>query len=316
MLATETDLGALQAEAESLAGFLRAEVRTFDKGHRSVELEPDAPVAAALLWKAIGWSPVFADWVLVEPEREQGEVRIQARLEEYRSWDMDFTLTGRDLPAKRRLVEDDGQGVGFAITDETGGGIDAPIRAVIADTNEVVPQSESYTRWCAQSMAECAFNCMYRTGVEVRPVDAIAKLGSRPWPLLVPGALELGSDVYCQPPQPGFTEPHKQGNYQIAHRSVEALVDFLKAIECDALALGPLLPGDKLTVKGSIVALTRDTDELWALPSLRPETHYGVGHLGGVPVIIEQRAAVTNVHTNPRRLADLKAVLEARGAEP
>lgn len=178
-----------------MAGFLRAEVRTFDKGHRSVELEPDAPVAAALLWKAIGWSPVFADWVLVEPEREQGEVRIQARLEEYRSWDMDFTLTGSDLPAKRRLVEDDGQGVGFAITDETGGGIDAPILAVIADTNEVVPQSESY---------------------------------------------------------------------QIAYRSVEALVDFLKAIECDVILV--IRPLSAQTAPQSVGRLRRSHDRWCSNP--------------------------------------------------
>jgi len=312
MLAKETDLNALQAEAESLAEFLRAEVRTFGKGHRPVELEPDAPVAAALLWKAVGWSPVFEDWVMVEPERQKGEARIQERLEEYRSWGSGFTVTGSDLPARRRLVEDDGQGVGFAITDESAGGIDAPTLAVIADTNEVVPESESYTRWCAQSMAECAFNCMYQTVVEVRPVDAIAKRGAQPWPLLVPGARQLGPDLYCQPPQPGFTEPHEEGSYQLAHRSIEALVAFLQTLECDAIALGALLPGDKVTVKGTIAALTRDNDELRALPALEPETHHGVGQLGGVPVILEQRAGKTNLYTNPRRLADLKAVLKAR----
>lgn len=63
----------------------------------------------------------------------------------------------------------------------------------------------------------------------------------------------------------------------------------------------------------TIAALTHDTDEFRALPSAKPESLYVVGHLGGVPVIIEQHAGKTNVHTTPRRLADLKAVLDQRG---
>ena len=107
MLSKKTDLQALQVEAEALASFLRTELRTFSKQHRPVELEPDAPAAAALLWKAVGWSPVFEKSALEEPESGTGEVRIQHRLEDYRSWGDGFTLTGSDLPAKRRLVMDD-----------------------------------------------------------------------------------------------------------------------------------------------------------------------------------------------------------------
>lgn len=310
MLSKKTDLRALEAETEALASFLRTQLRTFSKQHRPVELEPDAPAAAALLWKAVGWSPVFEKWGLAPPERDAGEVRIQARLEEYRSWENGFTLTGSDLPAKRRLVSDDGQGVGFGVTDEQADEVDAPTFAVISDTNKVVPDFKSYTRFCAHTMAECVFSRLYRTEVEVRPAGAIATAGTKPWPLLIPGALQLTQDLYCEPPTPGATQPHSKGKYKLAHLSVEALLSFLQSVELEAVSLKP--PGDRLALPRKLAEFARDSDQLRPLPSLKPDTAYFVGDLGGVPVIVREVADDSSAYTNPRRLADLHAVIDAR----
>lgn len=310
MLSKKTDLRALQAEAEALASFLRTQLRTFSKQHRPVELEPDAPAAAALLWKAVGWSPVFEKWGLAEPEREPGEVLIQARLEEYRSWENGFTRTGNDLPVKRRLVSDDGQGVGFVVTDEKADEIDAPTLAVIADTNKVVPESKSYTRFCAHTMAECVFRRMYQTEIEVRPSGAIAAGGTKPWPLLIPGARQLTEDLYCEPPGAGAAQPHKQGKYRLAHLSVEALLSFLQTLEFEALTLDP--PGDFLKLPTKLSEFARDTDQLRPLPSLKADTAYFVGTLGAVPVLVREEATRSRAYTNPRRLDDLQAVIAAR----
>jgi len=315
MLSKQTDLKALQAEAESLAEFLRKEVRTFAAGHRPVKLEPGAPAAAAMLWKAVGWSPAFEKSGLMAPERKTGEARIQQLLKAYRSWGAGFTLTSSDLPAKRRLVDDDDQGVGFAITDERPGEIDAPTLAVIADTNQLVAEAKSYTRYCAHAMAEFAFERMYETTVHVRPAGALAKAGRQPWPLLLPGARQVASDVYCVPPSAGATEPHRKGRYQLAHRSVDALVELLQSLSCEKIGFESL-PGDFLRLQKKLTEVVRKTDEVRKLSSMKSGVSYGIGQLGGVPVVLEGRGSTTSIHTNPRRIANLKTVLKQRGMKP
>lgn len=312
MLSKKTDLRALRVEAEALAAFLRTEVRTFAKDHRPVELEADAPAAAAILWRAVGWSRILEKQGLVAPESETGEARIQSRMTEYQSWSNGFTLTVGDLPSKRRLVEDDGQGVGFAITDEQPGEIDARMVAVIADTNKIVAQAKSYTRYCAHTMAECAFKRMYQAEVDVRPAGAIAQSGSKPWPLLLPGVMQVAPDVYCAPSSAAATQPQRKGRYRLAHRSVEALVDFLLSLECEAVAFGFSLPGDPVYLNTTTATVVRDTDRLRELPSLKPEFRHSVGYLAGVPVLFRENRGTTDAHTNPRRLAELQALLKER----
>lgn len=310
MLSKKTDLQALQLEAEALASFLRTELRTFSKQHRPVELEPDAPAAAAVLWKAVGWSAVFEKSELVAPERDTGEARIERRLEDYRSWDDGFTLTGSELPAKRRLVMDDGQGVGFVVTDERADEVDAPTLAVLADTNKVAPESKSYTRFCAHTMAACAFRRMYQTEIEIRPAGALVAAATKPWPLLIPGARQLSADLYCEPPSADAAQPHTKGKYKLAHRSVEALLTFLQTLEFEALALYP--PGDSLHLPAKLAAFARDADQMRPLPSLKEAEAYFVGTLGGVLVLVREEATRSRAYTNPRRLADLQAVIDAR----
>lgn len=312
MLPPDTNLQALRTEAEALAALLRAEVRLFASKHRSVQLEPGAPAAAGLLWQTVGWFEVFGKTGLVPPELDTSERGIEERLDDYESWGEGFTLTAAELPARRRLVEDDGAGVGFLVTDESGGALDAPVLAVLADTNEVIPSADSYTRWCANLMVRCALSRMYQTFVRTRPRTALASLGSPPFPLLSPATRQLSPDVFSVPSSGGALEPHSNGGYRLAHRSVEALVALLENVDLDALDLGLPLPGDHLHVHATVSQIQGEGESLRRFTPLEPGSVCAVAILAGVPVILREVGGWTDVHANPRRIAELNAALRWR----
>lgn len=306
------DIRALRAEAESLAAFLRAELPAFARTHRDVTMETDAPTIPAELWKAVGWSEIFAQARLAPPERNLGELKIVARLAEYRSWGDGFALRPEDLPSPRRLVEDDGQGVGFLITDEQDDGLDAPVKAVLAQKNRVVTESGSYARWCANEMVSLALSRLYSTWLAPEPADALESLSTCPWPLLSPATRRFNADVYAKPPDAMATQAHRQGGWTIAHRSVEALVAVLHGAPLETLTLS-MLPGDTCAAAPNFAKLIHPEDALRPFPDDKGRTNW-VGTFCGIAVIAHESATRTTIAVNPRRLADVQTALRERSA--
>lgn len=307
------DLESVGVEAKTIAAFLRAEFPAFARSHRAVTLEDDAPAIPALLWREVGWSEAFSKARLAPPERDFGEQKIAARLAEYRSWEDGFDRKPDDLPHPRRLVEDDGQGVGILITDEHEGGVDAPVAAVLAEQNSVVIESESYARWCANEMLARALSRMYSTTLVTTPVSALDSLSTCPWPLLSPATRRFNTDVYAVPPDALATQAHRKGRWTLAHRSVEALVAVLQAAPLEAVTFSTL-PGDAAHT-GTTFSTLVGTDAVRAIPDKKGGTNW-VGTLAGIAIIGHERGNRTVVATSPRRLAELQAALRERGASP
>ena len=103
----------LRTEARALRELLEEGGMEF----RPIELKADAPARVKIFWETLGWSDALAD-MLVEPTYQVGRARARKRLEGWLE-DKLAKLTLGDLPDRFRVVEDDGQGVGFLIVDET-----------------------------------------------------------------------------------------------------------------------------------------------------------------------------------------------------
>jgi len=308
----DVDLSALRAEAESVAALLRAELPKYGSTQRALKLEPGAPRAIAVLWESVGWSEVFAQSGLESPELALSEQRIAERMDDYQSWEDGFTLTPGDLPARRRLVEDDGQGVAFLITDETKSSVDAEVLAVLADDNDMGKASDSYLRWCANHLIRLALSRWQRADVVIQAAGALSELGRCPWPLLTQAARELTPDVLCVPPtfDPGANSPHKNGAYTLAFRSLQRLIAFLETLEVESIALSGH-PSDHLHSQCSAAKLLRTNDPVRWLPT--PEgQRLGVGRFAGEPMIVAEQAGSTRIYVSPDAIERLKPIRDAR----
>jgi len=313
MATTDVDLTALRSQARSLAELLRTELPKYVRTHRALRLEETAPAAIAALWESVGWSEVFERCGLASPELASSEARIAARLEEYRSWGEGFTLTAEDLPSPRRLVADDGQGVGFLITDERGATNDATIVSVLAAENHVKREASSYVAWCANEMVKALFARWYEVDVKIQPAAALTKLGHCPWPSLTQAARCLSSDVYCVPQlDSAAASPHRNGKYRLAYRSPQALVAFLETIEIDSIDFEGA-PSDHVRSPSPAERLLREDDRVRWLPTV-DQKKLCVGTIAGEPMILIEEAGATRVYVNPRALARLKPIIDERKA--
>jgi hypothetical protein len=312
MLPNDTDLVALRAQAADLAALMRAEVPMYGRTHRPLKLEPSAPAAIAALWESIGWADVFSKKQGLEsPELQSGEAAIAERMEDYRSWGAGFKLTPADLPSPRRLVEDDGQGVAFLITDESAGGIDAPILGVLADKNKIVRGADSYVRWCGNALVKCAFSRWFQADFAFTPSAKLVQASDCPWPLLTPAALRLAPDVYAIPVgDHGTKAPHQKGRYRLAYRSLESLIGFLETAELDSIE--PLEHvSDRLEIKGPASSILLPEETVRWLPSPSGK-RLGIGSFAGKVAVIWEVADKTQIYVRPRYHEELRAIRDAR----
>jgi hypothetical protein len=312
MLSNDTDLVALRQQATDLVALIRGEVPLYGRSYRPLKLEPTAPAAIAALWESVGWSNVFAKKQGLEsPELEPGAAAIAERMADYTSWGEGFKLTPADLPSPRRLVEDDGQGVAFLITDESAGGIDARVLGVLADKNKIAPASDSYVRWCGNALVRTAFSRWFQASFALLPPAKLIKASGCPWPLPTPATLRLAPDVYAIPAaELSSKTPHQKGRFRLAYRSLEALIGFLETAELESIEPHEHF-SDRVEVDGppSRVLLAEETVR-W-LPS--PSTHkVGLVTFAGRPAVLMETANKTRLYVRPRYHEELKAVRDAR----
>lgn len=311
MLPNDTDLVSLRAQATDLAALLRAEVPKYVRTHRPLTLEPNAPAAMAALWESVGWSEAFTKQGLESPETATGETAIAERMEDYRSWGAGFKLTPADLPSPRRLVEDDGQGVAFLITDERAAGIDAPVLGVLADKNKIVSAADSYVRWCGNALVKCAFSRWFQANFAFSPPAKLVAASDCPWPLLTRAALRLAPDVYAIPPGELSTKaPHQKGHYRLAYRSLDALIAFLEKADVESIeALGNF--SDRLESDGPASRVLLPEETVRWLPSSANQK-LGIGTFAGHPAVVVEANGKTKIYVRPRYHAELKAIRDAR----
>ncbi|OLB80188.1 MAG: hypothetical protein AUI14_07555 [Actinobacteria bacterium 13_2_20CM_2_71_6] len=86
----------------------------------AIDLDDDDPATIRAFWSAVGWHDLFP---LHRPETASTRATVPALLKRYaKDWaydhDDDFPTTTGDLPTRYRLAEVDGNGLGFAVTDE------------------------------------------------------------------------------------------------------------------------------------------------------------------------------------------------------
>jgi len=160
---------------------------------RDVRLEPEARPLVRAFWETLGWSVAFEALALVPPELDLARARAEARLAEWRESGM-ARLTLAHLPERFRVIEDDGQGVGFGIADETRPGDEPPMRAVLCDTNRVSPMEGSYLRHVSAILvAELLRRRWPGAPCTMQP----AVRGAPLLPALAPGLEELAPGSCC-----------------------------------------------------------------------------------------------------------------------
>ncbi len=151
------DEALVRSEARALLELLVERLPEARDARASVEL-PAKPRPSALMrafWSELGWHPSFASLELAPPDNPDSEAMVRARLREYRS--PEFRVTRKQLPKQLRLVAYDDDGIGFVVTDESGGADDPPLRIVLYDSGEVIAAKASYLEWCANALVRRAF---------------------------------------------------------------------------------------------------------------------------------------------------------------
>ena len=181
----------IRAEARALRDLLAgATGATFSE----IELEPDARPHVVALWEGLGWSKLYEECQLAHPALERGRERAFARVTEWNRGKMS-KLTRRDLPAKFRVVYDDGAGVGFQIADETQPGAEPRLLGVICDTSQIVPERDSYSRAVVAPIIARLWPGLHRLSLHVAPPDPA---GRQLFPTLAPEVQQLVPGLFSK----------------------------------------------------------------------------------------------------------------------
>lgn len=298
---------AVAAEAAALRALLDARRPELAATWRTVDLAGDgaSPLVQAF-WRAVGWSMGLRRARLAEPERATGEVRVRELLTEYREDDPAFSVTEATLPARYRLVDMDSGGVGFAITDESGGAADPPVLAVISDRGTVVPAHPSYLNWCANELARQAFSRWTRAAIVVAPASLV-RAAPAPAPTLCPALRRLDDAVWLVPDRAMVASPDR--DCSLAAESFEALVRWLSDTAAVAAIDVAHMPGDALTHEAPFAVPAGATARLRELPGAAEGGRYRVGWLDDVPVIVKETDEGTEVGVAPDDVDRLDALL-------
>ena len=99
----------LRRDVQTLRDLLEAGGARF----RPLALEADTRPHVKVFWETLGWSDDLAG-DLVEPSYDVARARARERLQDWQLSRMAKLLV-EDLPERFRVVEDDGQGVGFIL---------------------------------------------------------------------------------------------------------------------------------------------------------------------------------------------------------
>lgn len=275
------DAKAVAREAARLRELWEQRGATF----RAVRLEADARPLVRAFWETLGWSSAFDELALVPPELDVGRARAAARLAEWRDGEMaDLELA--DLPARFRVIEDDGVGVGFSIADETKRGDEPPMRAVLCDTNRIVPMKGSYLRHVSAILLTKLLHQRWPgRAFDARP----APRGVPLLPTLAPGLerLEPGLVLHRDPTR---TLP------TLHYASATELLDWLERLPAEALSFS--FPG-ALPMPGRYPELAaRMTRTTRVFAPLREKIEIRLGELAGMRVALEGDARSGAVFTD------------------
>jgi hypothetical protein len=206
---------------------------------REVRLEPEARPLVRAFWETLGWSPSFAALDLAEPELDRARASAEHRLAEWRANGM-ATLTMEDLPARFRVIEDDGAGVGFGIADETRPGDEPPMRAVLCDANAIRPVKGSYLQHVAAILVARVMRARWpSTFLAARSMPR----GEPLLPALAPGLERLADGLVLH------RDPASRSARLYLARAGD-LIDWLQTVELDALSLS--LPNDAIPLPGRV----------------------------------------------------------------
>lgn len=254
----------MNAEASRLRELL---VNAGVSGFRDVVIEEDAPDEVKALWGTLGWSDAFATTGLVVPDRVTGVARAKARLAAWRRQKMS-TLTIDDLPARFRVIDDDGAGVGFGIVDETKK--KPVVCAVLCDTNAVKRTRASY----APAVADRLVRHFYRG--PFAQIDGPSK-GEPLLPTLRPGLVAVGGGLVA--------DVMPNGIHLLFFASATRLFEHLEALP--SKTLGFVLPLGALPMFGRVdevlerVTVTRTWSGTKKLPG-----KLVLGHIDGAPILV------------------------------
>ncbi|MGK4009202.1 hypothetical protein WMF31_41770 [Sorangium sp. So ce1036] len=302
-----SSLPQVTAEAAAIRELLARQVPAYHRSVRAVSLSEDESPLIRAFWHAVGWSVVFERCALEEPEIPTGLERVRQRLAEYRQGDPDFTITENDLPARFRLVYADSDGIGFIITDESGGVADPPLLGVSWDENAIQPEYPSYLNWCANEVLRCAFEPWYNTMIRLSDMAPL-HAAEAPFPTLSPATRRLNDALWLTASAPAVAAPGEPCN--LAASEFNALVEWLYEHDTGGIEIA-LLPGKIISRSEPLVPASSPRGRLRTIPGLDASLRYHVGWIADIGVIAREKTGRTEVAVNPRHHDELQAALRS-----
>jgi hypothetical protein len=244
---------------------------------RPLALEADTRPHVKIFWETLGWSDDLAG-DLVEPSYDVARARARERLQDWQLSKMAKLLV-EDLPERYRVVEDDGQGVGFILADESSAGDEPRLMFVSADHSRLKPMPGSYLRHVVNDLLGRGLGQLW-TQVSMKTEPLRALRGELLLPLLAPGLRRLSTGVLYQ-------ERDDRGADTLHFSSIGALFDWLETPEVGRLAALDLsgLPG--------AIPYSRPAPELLAMLEERRDLpshkHLALGKINGSRVLVSGR---------------------------
>lgn len=247
---------------------------------RPVKLGRDEPALVRAFWAEIGWDDSLLD-DLGPPQLKASARVARDLLEDYDGWGAELRPSA--LPARYRVVLPDHDGVGFAVTDESGGALDPPVIGLTASDGHVERIGESYLRQATYSLVFAATRPWYHARITSKPpIEELAL--EQPLPNLAPGVRKLSEELWLLPDEPDLPDTTNE----VAVRSFEGLWRWLSEAEVPKrMGISPVPGATRRQLEVSADAIRAATPGWREIAGIRQDGPYRVGSIGDAPVILD-----------------------------
>ncbi|MFY1825565.1 hypothetical protein ACN47A_06615 [Myxococcus fulvus] len=296
----------LREEARRWSEWLTRWFPDYRRTRRKVTLSPEAPEGIRTFWDEVGYGSAMKPFV-ASPVEVAGQRRVRSVLARWRRQHEPGAGVAGALPARFRLVEElEG---GFRITDESGGGDDAPVMDVSESASEPMLFSPSYLYVVSNALLRVTLATWEHARITFSPDE-----GPRPFPVLQPNLVRLDEELLAWSDD---ESPSSSAN-QVAFRSFRSLIHCMRTLDGRTLRSCQRPPGQVLACTGlSSLSAVLPTLRHFELPDSRFGDHW-VGDVAGLPMWLSRDRARSSddfeVGVEPEERERAITWLAARGA--